>query len=287
MQNALTAPRRTANSILSSFKGNLPPERPARLAAFVNTPVSKEQLLTSLRTHQRADRFLNDHYWDNYRKTGCAVGCSIHDFAPGRENDHLVYEELFGISLEAAMAQDIVFSHMNTTSKRHWPIDFIEAVPQGADLSDILTPWILKLMTDPRSPVANHHQHPAFVSVREMYQHWADSGVLNPALAAAAADTVETALEAPNNRSQLDRALTCAWASLEYAGSASGLPDLPTLPMSRYREDLVSGVGFIFTQAAEAYATGRVPTAAFRHNAWRRTGQLLHDTVAEATIHPG
>ena len=57
---------------------------------------TKVAVLAAVRAHRAADRLVQRGlYWDGGQ--GCAVGCTLHDFAPGQEGDHSLYEDLFGI----------------------------------------------------------------------------------------------------------------------------------------------------------------------------------------------
>ena len=53
------------------------------MKAYANTVVSKEQMLRRLEEHRRKDAFRTGHWWADFTATGCGVGCSTHDFAPG------------------------------------------------------------------------------------------------------------------------------------------------------------------------------------------------------------
>lgn len=104
------------------------------MLAFVNTEVTKEQLVESLEEHRRYDRIRQGLYWDAVGG-GCAVGCSIHDFRPGMEASHRVYEPLFGVPRELARLEDMIFESLPKEMSIDWPIDFARAIPVGADLS--------------------------------------------------------------------------------------------------------------------------------------------------------
>ena len=273
-----------AATTLSSFKGNLPDPTAPDLRAFVNTPVTKEQVLTNLRAHQRAGRFINNHYWDTQRQTGSAVGCTIHDFAPGRENDHLAYEELFGIPIQTAVAHDIIFGYLQGTAQTRWPLRFMEAVPQGANLSRVLIHWAANILADPSSPLAPHQDHPAISQVAALYRHWAENGALNPMMATTAADSTESAIadDEPRMPPALSHALTGAWSALEYAGTVTGIPGLPTLPLSKYQEDLACGLGFLPIKAAEVHACHHATIPSPREQAWEIMANMLLETLAQS-----
>ena len=62
------------------------------MRAFIDTEVSKSKLLANLHEHQKADNITKDYYW--FDGSGCAIGCTLHDYRPGEEDDHRLYEPL-------------------------------------------------------------------------------------------------------------------------------------------------------------------------------------------------
>ena len=152
------------------------------MQAFVQTPVSKEQLLASLHQHQRADSFRKGVYWDPKERRGCAIGCSVMDFSTSGDAiysasgdviySHTRYESLFGIPAQLAMLEDTIFEEMNPADIGRWPLEFIEAIPEGKDLSQDPARWILKILDDERSPIAPHHAMEAMQPVRDLLTQW-------------------------------------------------------------------------------------------------------------------
>ena len=150
------------------------------MQAFVQTPVSKEQLLASLRQHQRADSFRKGVYWDPQERRGCAVGCSVMDFSPNGDAiyNHNRYESLFGIPAQLAMLEDTIFEEMNPADIGRWPLEFIEAIPEGKDLSRDPARWILKILDDERSPIASHHVMEPMQPVRDLLTQWLETSAI-------------------------------------------------------------------------------------------------------------
>ena len=82
------------------------------MRAFIDAAVSKPELLETLARHREEDRLLQGWaYWKDGR--GCAVGCTVREFAPGREDGHGLYPELFGIPRELAHLEDAVFEGLH------------------------------------------------------------------------------------------------------------------------------------------------------------------------------
>ena len=129
------------------------------ILAFVNTKVTKSQLLADLAEHRRADRIAQDHtYWRHGR--GCAVGCTLRNYAPGQEEQHGLYEPLFGIPKYLAVLEDEMFENLPPSTARIWPEWFIEAVPIGADLSDAGLRFAVWMLTSEDSPLAEWRYEP-------------------------------------------------------------------------------------------------------------------------------
>lgn len=130
--------------------------------------ISKERLLKSLKGHREADRITQGTYWDDGR--GCAVGCSIHDFAPGYENEYQMYEILFGIPGALAELEDKIFEDLPITAAKKWPERFIRAIQPGADLSRICDEWLLWLLSNDRSPLAPWQNETWMRNVARLYE---------------------------------------------------------------------------------------------------------------------
>ena len=130
------------------------------MQAFVESEVTKDELLDSLRGHIKADRLVHGVYWSAGRGKGCAVGCTIRDFAPGNESSPSVYQRLFGIHRDIANLVDTVFESLDPPHDARWPVDFVEAINVGADVSCIQHGIAVWLLRDERSPFAKHRSLP-------------------------------------------------------------------------------------------------------------------------------
>ena len=156
------------------------------MRAFQTGTVTKDQLIQALEMHQDADRFQKGVFWDPDSETGCGVGCSIHDFAPGAEADHDEYERLFGIPAELAVLEDYIFETLDYNgtpeSLAQWPLAFTRAIPEGADLGQAAARWILAVLTREDSPLAHAQGRPAVKEAAGALRKWMDTGEaeLNP-----------------------------------------------------------------------------------------------------------
>lgn len=137
------------------------------MRAFIDGTVSKPELLAVLHEHAKQDRFRQDYgYWVQGRTgefKGDAVGCSIehwtfdrnlNTFNPDQGGIHEQYENLFGIPAYLAWWEDRLFEEMSPARSREWPIQFIEAINVGADLSRVHRSMMRWLASDADSPMA-------------------------------------------------------------------------------------------------------------------------------------
>ena len=125
------------------------------MLAFTDTKVTKTELLRSLHAHLKADRIhQNIGYWVHqehraqkennslYPWVGCAVGCTLYEFAgPRAAGDHNRYEDLFGIPEKLAHLEDAIFENLPRDRARSWPLEFIKSITPGVDLYPAIDLW--------------------------------------------------------------------------------------------------------------------------------------------------
>lgn len=115
------------------------------MRAFIDTEVSKDQLIASIEAHHAADRIVQGRYWEDGR--GCAVGCSLVDFK-ANPSDHAAYERLFGIPRVLARLEDGIFERLPKEAALEWPLRFTRAVREGSDLSLVWPKFAVWLLVD-------------------------------------------------------------------------------------------------------------------------------------------
>lgn len=141
------------------------------MRAFQQTEVSKDQLLAALAAHREANRLVQEAYWSEGR--GGAVGCSIHDFRPGSEDDEDLYEPLFGIPRALAWLEDSIFMNLTWEEARLWPEQFVRVIRPGSDLTMVGDHFLYWLLSGEDSPLApwkeeNHMRRAAMIVKRRM-----------------------------------------------------------------------------------------------------------------------
>ena len=232
------------------------------MRAFTGTPVTKDQLVNSLKRHAEKESFATGHYWEDFPATGCGIGCSIHDFAPGEESDHGQYENLFGIPAELAVLEDHIFEHMTSDHHRPlWPLEFAQAVPQGADLDQTVANWLLKLTGDGSSPIYDERHHPHIQAAQHLLHRWMETGTYHEPTAHQLKKASKEA--APTSD---PHAVTVSELILDYVYNRT--KDQP------YTISDMSMIGTICNQAAISYE---------EQNGAAPTDDRFHSAMAEAT----
>lgn len=105
------------------------------MKAFVDTEVTKDELIASLEAHREADRIIQGRYWSGGK--GCAYGCAVHDFRPGSESDHRAAESLFGVPSIVAELGETIHEGLPSEDAKDWPLRWFRAIRPGADLSRV------------------------------------------------------------------------------------------------------------------------------------------------------
>jgi hypothetical protein len=76
------------------------------------------------------------------RRVGCAVFCTV------GSSSHAAYEDQLGIPRVIARLEDGIFEGLPADRFKEWPLEFLEAIPVGADLSMVWPAFAVWLMTD-------------------------------------------------------------------------------------------------------------------------------------------
>src|SRR5215218_9832938 len=98
------------------------------LRTFPDPARPKAFYLERVRRHREADELVRGTGWDGYR--GCAVGCTLECYDPTK------YPELLGVPEVLARLEDWLFENL-PEDHLTWPERFLEAIPEGADLSEV------------------------------------------------------------------------------------------------------------------------------------------------------
>jgi hypothetical protein len=119
------------------------------MIAFNGEQKEKTKILRQLRAHAKADEIIKGSYWENGK--GCAVGCTIHS------GSHVEYETRFGIPQMLARLEDCIFEGLPNDEAKAWPVQFMNAIRPGTDLSRVGWQFLHWLLTDEAvNPGINH-----------------------------------------------------------------------------------------------------------------------------------
>ncbi len=121
------------------------------MIAFHGDPKLKKMMVEEIKWHQKQDKIVQGSYALNGKF--CAVGCSIESLnrklgKTYNHSDHSVYEEALGIPRIIAKLEDRLFERLEKEDALKFPLQFIKAVPVGADLSMVWPKFALWLLVD-------------------------------------------------------------------------------------------------------------------------------------------
>ena len=176
------------------------------MKAFHGDPAVKEKYLARLMAHHEADEIIQGRGWDGSH--GCAVGCTLNGY------DHQAYENELGLPRWLAHLEDQIFEGLPAVDAQRFAVDFLEAVPVGADV-DIVR-WQLasqrhaldrdRLLSNPE-PYAKQ-----CVAALDLVIAYCDSQDKTESAAESAAESARSAAESA--------ARSAAWSAAESAESA-------------------------------------------------------------------
>jgi hypothetical protein len=119
------------------------------MKAFHNKQEIKDRYINRLKEHAKQDEIIKGNYWEHGK--GCAVGCTIHS------GDHKAYEIELGIPTILAKLEDRLFESLPNAEAKKFPLQFLNAIPVGADLSTIWPKFAIFLLTD-KSQCNSRHE---------------------------------------------------------------------------------------------------------------------------------
>ena len=139
------------------------------MRTFVNTEVTKEEVLANLAEHRKT--FQPIKLGGFYVKRDYSVGHTIHDFLPEFDDDRAAaYEPLFGIPFDLAFLENAIFYNLSLEASQTWPERFITAVPIGADLTLTVRKFVHWILSGDDSPIAKWRDNPHIMTVRWLYE---------------------------------------------------------------------------------------------------------------------
>lgn len=145
----------------------------ATVLAWHGDPGLKTEAVARMRAHREADEFTQRAFVlvdpdkaSGYR--GCFHGCltadaliaergvSLADLANSFMNWHREGEQTWGIPARLGVVLDHMFEALPAEDCAAFAVDATEALPVGADLSQVVDRWTLDLVADPDHGVGRH-----------------------------------------------------------------------------------------------------------------------------------
>ena len=99
--------------------------------AFHGDPAVKQKYIDRMKAHMAAEQLVQGTGFDTASQKGCAVGCTLDKYS------HFAYEEELGIPFMIAILEDNIFEALSAEQSKSFPLEFLEAVPVGVDLSKV------------------------------------------------------------------------------------------------------------------------------------------------------
>ena len=118
------------------------------LISFHGKQEVKDFYLARVATHHAADQIIQGKYWEHGK--GCAVGCTIHG------HDHSKYENELGIPRIIARLEDRIFEGIPNEEAKEFPLQFLQAIPVGKDLTPVWKKFLVWLLIDKTTGTINH-----------------------------------------------------------------------------------------------------------------------------------
>ena len=119
------------------------------MKAFLGKQEIKDKYIERVSAHYKADEIIQGVYWENGK--GCAVGCTMES----NENVHEQMEIKLGIPKELAYLEDSIFEGLSNGEAKKFPLQFLKAIPVGADLSLVTSKFMVWQFKDKKLGLKN------------------------------------------------------------------------------------------------------------------------------------
>ncbi len=134
-----------------------------KLLAYHGKQEVKDEYVMRVKAHYDADEITKGVYWQNGK--GCAVGCTLHS------SDHAAYETELGIPRALARIEDGIFEGLPNNKAKEFPLQFLNAIKVGADLSMVAPKFIHWLLVDETHGIIKFAKHKEVIkAIADLYQ---------------------------------------------------------------------------------------------------------------------
>ena len=140
------------------------------MTAFKGKQSVKNKYVKRVKSHYESDEIVQGIYWENGK--GCAVGCTL-EYDNSGESIHQRMEDQLGVPRILARLEDKIFEGLDNGDAKKFPLEFLEAITPGADLSMVYPKFIVWLLKDKKDGVwqyARTDGKRAITKVVKLYQ---------------------------------------------------------------------------------------------------------------------
>ena len=151
-----------------------------QLIAYHGDEKIKIKYVKRMQDHIKADELIRGTGWDNGK--GCAVGCTLNRY------DHSCYQNELGLPEWLARVEDALFENMSFEKSKTFPLEFLKAIPVGADMTQTYHKFQIFILEDCKKNVSKDFDYviKAIDSVIDLHRKMA-SGLLSRSAAWSAA----------------------------------------------------------------------------------------------------
>ena len=127
-------------------------KRRITMQAFHNKQDIKDLYVNRVLAHQKADEFIQSWWFEDGK--GCSLGCTL-NYNNDIVNDCIFkrYEKELNIPENLARLHESIFESLPVENSKTFPHDFLNAIPVGADLSQVVDKFNLWLLKDKKHGV--------------------------------------------------------------------------------------------------------------------------------------
>ena len=135
-----------------------------QIIAFKNDSKLKDKYVKRVKAHYDADEIIQGIYWENGK--GCAVGCTLEY---NKSDDiHKKMETRLGIPEELARLEDRIFEGLTNGDAKKFPLEFLEAINVGADLSQVCIKMKIYILVDKHNGIIQYANTETKLIIKEI-----------------------------------------------------------------------------------------------------------------------
>lgn len=137
------------------------------MLAYHNNQSIKDKYIARMKGHMKADALIQGTGWDGHK--GCAVGCTFENYNHARGPIEI------GVPETLMQLEDYIFEGLPVEQAKAFPLEFLTAIPVGANLSMVWPRFALWLLASPDHGVLRHCNDDAYPSAEtavDLYRRW-------------------------------------------------------------------------------------------------------------------